>query len=128
MNWYVKVLKQYVDFNGRARRQEFWMFTLINFLISLAINILSLAIAPELAILGTLYSLAVLLPSLAVGARRLHDIGKSGWLLLLILIPLIGVILLIVWWATDSEHGPNDWGPNPKGIGNVNEIDSLGKE
>lgn len=128
MNWYVKVLKQYADFNGRARRQEFWMFVLINFAISVAITLIATLITPELAILNTLYSLAVLVPSIAVGVRRLHDIGKSGWLYFLILIPVIGVILLIVWWATDSEEGPNDWGPNPKGIGNVNEIDSLGKE
>ncbi len=121
MNWYVKVLKQYADFKGRARRQEFWMFFLINFLISIGINILSVAIAPELAILGTLYSLAVLVPSLAVGVRRMHDVGKSGWFYI---IPFYNLILA----CTDSEDGPNDWGPNPKGIGNVNEIDSLGKE
>jgi uncharacterized membrane protein YhaH (DUF805 family) len=106
MNWYLDVLKKYAEFNGRAGRQEFWMFALINFIISVVLS----AIRP----LGYLYSLAVLTPCLAVGARRLHDIGRSGWFQLLVLIPLIGPIVLIVFAAQDSQPGENQYGPNPK--------------
>ena len=129
MNWYVKVLKQYLDFNGRARRTEYWMFTLVNIIISWSIIGFSLAIqSSELNILEDLYSLAVLIPSLAVSVRRLHDIGKSGWNLLIILIPLIGIIILLVWMCEDSQHGTNKWGENPKGLGNDSEINQIGRE
>ncbi len=108
MNWYLDVLKKYAEFNGRARRQEFWMFALINFGISVVLSF----IGP----LGYLYSLAVLVPCLAVGARRLHDTGRSGWLQLLLLIPLLGPIVLIVFAAQDSQPGENKFGPNPKSV------------
>jgi uncharacterized membrane protein YhaH (DUF805 family) len=109
MNWnrYVEVLKKYAVFEGRARREEFWMFTLVNFIITVVLHLIS-------PLLGGLYSLAVLVPSLGVGARRLHDTGRSGWLLLIGLIPLIGIIVLIVFWAQDSQAGSNAHGPNPK--------------
>ncbi|WP_442266676.1 DUF805 domain-containing protein [Tenacibaculum sp. ZS6-P6] len=126
MNWYLKVLKDYANFSGRARREEFWMFTLISFLINIGLSLI-IAVIPELFILSTLYSLIILIPTLAVTARRLHDIGKSGWTFLIILIPVIGIILLLVWWAQDSQHGPNSWGDNPKGIGNTREIDQIGR-
>ena len=109
MNWYLKVLKQYVDFEGRARRQEFWMFILFNFLISIVLSFVN-------EYLSGIYSLAVLIPSLAVGARRLHDIGKSGWMQLVMLIPLVGVIWLIILWATDGTAGENEYGVNPKEV------------
>ena len=108
MNWYLDVLKKYTVFTGRARRQEFWMFALINFIISFVLSF----IGP----LGYLYSLAVLIPCLAVGARRLHDTGRSGWWQLLALIPLIGAIVLIVFAAQDSQPGENQFGPNPKSV------------
>jgi len=126
MNWYVKVLKDYANFSGRSRREEFWMFQLFNFLIGIVFAILIFAV-PEISILNTIYSLIIFVPNLAVAIRRLHDTGKSGWNLLFILIPLVGAILLIVWWATDSEHGPNKWGDNPKGIGNDSEINFIGR-
>ncbi|RBW56346.1 DUF805 domain-containing protein [Tenacibaculum sp. E3R01] len=129
MNWYVKVLKQYVDFSGRARREEYWMFTLINLLISWGAMGISIGLdIPVLAILLNLYSLAVFLPSLAVAVRRLHDVGKSGWNILIALIPLVGAIILLVWLCTDSDHGKNKWGDNPKGIGNDHAINNIGKE
>ena len=107
-NWYVEVLKKYVVFEGRAHREEFWVYSLVNLVVTLVLHLIS-------GVLGSLYSLAVLLPSLAVGARRLHDTGRSGWLLLVGLIPLVGIIVLIVFWVQDSQAGANQFGPNPKG-------------
>lgn len=119
MNWYLKVLKQYADFNGRARRTEFWMFALFNMIFIIVAMVLD-------NILGTtvedlpygafyfLYILAVLIPGLAVTVRRLHDVGKSGWMYLIVLIPLVGAIWLIVLTVTDSNPGANQYGPNPK--------------
>lgn len=121
MNWYLKVLKQYADFNGRARRQEYWMFVLFNIIFSVVAaildNVLGLA-SPEVGygILTGLYSLAVLIPSLAVAVRRLHDTSRSGWWIFIALVPIIGGIWLIVLLAQDSTPGDNEYGPNPKGV------------
>jgi uncharacterized membrane protein YhaH (DUF805 family) len=114
MEWYLKVLRQYADFTGRARRKEYWMFTLVSVIISIVLAILDNAL--NTGLLGLLYSLAVLLPSLAVGARRLHDTGRSGWWLLIGIIPLIGWIVLIVFLAIDGERQPNTYGPDPKAV------------
>jgi len=114
MEWYLKVLRQYADFEGRACRKEYWMFTLISVIISAVLAILDNVLT--IGILGLLYSLAVLLPSLAVGVRRLHDTGRSGWWLLISLIPLIGAIVLIVFLATDGERQLNAYGPDPKAV------------
>lgn len=125
MKWYIKVLKQYADFSGRARRKEYWMFFLINFLISFAIGFVSGFIAginPESTmasatiILPLAYSLAVFIPSIAVGVRRLHDTNRSGWWLLISLVPIIGFIVLIVFFVQDSQLGANQYGENPKGV------------
>jgi uncharacterized membrane protein YhaH (DUF805 family) len=113
MNWYVNVLKKYAEFSGRARRKEFWMFVLINFGISIALGLVDMALG-DAGFLGGVYGLAVLVPSLAVSIRRLHDINKSGWTLLLGLIPLVGLILLIVFYAKEGDAGDNNYGPNPK--------------
>lgn len=112
MNWYVDVLKKYAVFQGRARRQELWMFVLINMIISYALMFVGGLIGFDF--IAGLYSLAVLLPSLGVEIRRLHDIGKSGWWLFIVLIPFVGWILLIVWFCKDSDPGENAYGPNPK--------------
>jgi uncharacterized membrane protein YhaH (DUF805 family) len=120
MSWYLKVLKNYAVFSGRARRQEYWMFVLFNVLISVGLNVIDraagLTYGPHNAhgILHSIYSLAVLLPSLAVSVRRLHDIGKSGWSLLVALIPCIGAFILLYWHVQDGEAGDNAYGPNPK--------------
>jgi uncharacterized membrane protein YhaH (DUF805 family) len=113
VNWYLAVLKNYASFSGRARRTEYWMFSLFNVIIAIVLNVISLAIQ-QVSILGTIYGLAVLIPGLAVGVRRLHDTGRSGWWLLIGLVPLIGAIVLIVFMATDGEPGDNAYGPNPK--------------
>jgi uncharacterized membrane protein YhaH (DUF805 family) len=118
MQWYLKVLRQYADFTGRARRTEFWMFVLVNVLISIVLGLIDYAIfgynSGRSGPLGLLYSLAVLLPSIAVSARRLHDIGRSGWWQLVAIIPIIGWIFVIVWYATPGRAEPNRWGQNPK--------------
>jgi len=108
MEWYLVVLKKYAEFNGRARRKEFWMFILINLIISIVFNILA-SIASFFSIIGLLYSLAVLVPNIAVGVRRMHDTGRPGWW---IIIPIINII----YACEDSKPGPNQYGPNPKGL------------
>ncbi|MED4533474.1 DUF805 domain-containing protein [Metabacillus fastidiosus] len=113
MHWYLEVLKKYAVFQGRARRKEYWMFTLFNVLISIVLSIIEV-VGDMPSILTGIYSLAILLPSLAVTARRLHDIGKSGWWILISLIPLIGAIVLLVFTCQDSEEGSNKYGSNPK--------------
>lgn len=113
MNWYLAVLKKYTEFSGRARRTEFWTFCLVNFLIAIGISVVE-SILGSSGFLGMIYSLAVLLPSLAVSARRLHDTGRSGWWLLIGFIPVLGLIVLIVFAVQDSQPGSNAFGPNPK--------------
>jgi uncharacterized membrane protein YhaH (DUF805 family) len=113
MQWYVKVLQNYAGFQGRARRTEYWMFVLFNIIISLVLSILQ-SIVHIKPLLTGLYSLAILVPSLAVGARRLHDTGKSGWWQLISLIPLIGSIILLVFMCFDSQENENQYGPDPK--------------
>ena len=119
MNYYLKVLKQYSDFKGRARRKEYWMFTIFNIIFGgIAMTLDSVfGIAIEGVGYGPLYGIYVLvlfIPGLAVAVRRLHDIGKSGWMLLITLIPLIGVIWLLVLLLTDSNSEENLYGANPK--------------
>jgi len=113
MDWYVSVLKKYSDFSGRARRKELWTFALISFLISLGITVLAMILRP-IGVLSWIYSLAVLIPSIAVGVRRLHDTGRSGWMMLLGLIPIVGAIILLVFFFQDSAPGDNEYGLNPK--------------
>ena len=113
-DWYLKCIKDhYADFEGRARRTEYWMFTLVNILVAIVVFIIFRII--HLPMVANLYSLAVLVPGLAVGARRLHDTDKSGWWLLIGLIPLIGAIVLIIFFATEGTRGSNQYGPDPKG-------------
>lgn len=119
MYWYLKCLNQYADFKGRASRKEYWMFVLFNIIIGLAFSLFEGAIGlnnSELGIgfLSGIYSLGVLIPGLAVCVRRLHDIGKSGWYYFLILIPIIGAIILLVFLLTEGENGVNKWGDDPK--------------
>ncbi len=113
MNYYIEVLKKYTVFVGRARRKEYWMFFLFNILISIAISIVE-AVLNTGSILGGIYGLAILLPAIGVSIRRLHDTNRSGWWLLISLVPLVGTIVLIVFLATDSQPGVNQYGPNPK--------------
>jgi uncharacterized membrane protein YhaH (DUF805 family) len=113
MSWYLEVLKKYAEFNGRARRKEYWMFVLINMIIIFVLYFIE-GLAGGPGILGGLYSLAVLIPGIAVTVRRLHDTNRSGWWLLIGLIPIIGHIILLVFTVQGSQPGGNQYGPNPK--------------
>ena len=119
MNWYVEVLKKYAVFDGRAGRPEYWYFVLFNIIVSVVLGVIdgmlgTVSSGARIGLLGGIYSLAVLLPSIGVGIRRLHDINRSGWWLLIGLIPLVGWIILIIWAATESDAGPNQYGPGPE--------------
>ena len=113
MYWYFEALKKYAVFAGRARRKEYWMFVLFNLIITLLLGMIE-GVAGSPGVIGGLYSLAVLVPSIAVSVRRLHDIGRSGWWMFICLVPVIGVIVLIVFAVQDSQPGNNQYGPNPK--------------
>ena len=113
MNWYLEVLKKYAVFNGRAQRKEYWMFLLFNIIISVVLTIFENLIGLQ-SILSTIYSLAVLLPGIGVSIRRLHDTDRTGWWLLLSLIPIIGAIVLLVFMAQDGQADENQYGLNPK--------------
>ena len=104
MNYYIKVLKNYAVFNGRAGRSEFWFFVLFNIIVSVVLQIVGGLIGFNF--LSIIYTLAVLVPSIAVGIRRMHDIGKSGWY---ILIPIYDIVLA----ATPGDSGSNTYGPVP---------------
>jgi len=119
MNWYLTVLKKYAVFTGRARRKEYWMFVLFNIIFYVVAIILDNILGTAIEDLGyglfyILYTLGVIIPSIAVAVRRLHDIGKSGWWIFISLIPIIGVFWFIVLVATDSQAGENEYGPYPK--------------
>jgi uncharacterized membrane protein YhaH (DUF805 family) len=118
MQWYTEVLKKYATFSGRARRKELWMFTLFSFIISMVLNIVDSAIGTSSnfgsGLLAGIYSLAVLLPTLAVGARRLHDTNRSAAWLFLIFFVVIGWIILLVFYVQEGNAGDNQYGPDPK--------------
>ncbi|GAA4236739.1 DUF805 domain-containing protein [Postechiella marina] len=132
MEWYLKVVRDnYANFTGRARRKEYWMFALFNGIFILGIMLVSGGIAaatdmPAIMGLYIIYVLGVLVPSLAVVVRRLHDVGKSGWFYLIGLIPLIGPIWIFVLLVTEGDTGPNQYGPDPKAE-NAEEINEIGK-
>ena len=113
MEWYLKVLKNYATFAGRARRKEYWMFVLFNIIAGIILWILDFIIGTYFVLYG-LYCLGIIVPSLAVTVRRLHDGGKSGWWIFICLIPLIGGIWLLVLLIMDGTQGENPYGPSPK--------------
>lgn len=126
IDWWKKVVfKNYANFNGRARRAEYWYFALCNLIVLLPLYLVGIAgVASEstaLSFLGIgLYVIAafgLLVPGLAVAVRRLHDIGKSGWYYLIGLIPLVGSIIMLVWFFTDGNRFTNEYGDDPKAIG-----------
>lgn len=112
---YINIItKHYFDFEGRTRRADFWYFVLVNLIVGIVLgivqNILHLG-----QMITSLYSLALLLPNLGLGARRLHDTGRSGWWLLIAFIPVLGWILLIYWYCVSGTPGSNQYGADPKG-------------
>ena len=120
MNWYLQVLQKYAVFSGRARRMEYWMFVLFNILISIGLGIIDGIMGLTVGVvgiglLGTIYALAMIIPSIAVGVRRLHDTDRTGWWCLIGFVPLIGAIVLLIFFVLDSTPGSNRFGANPKG-------------
>lgn len=130
MQWFLNALRRYADFTGRARRTDFWMFVLFAVLGGVILAIVDSGLGLTYAtdggtrflpylggsgVLGTLYSLALVVPALAVCARRLHDTGKSGWWQVIWVVPVIGAVALIVLCATDGHRGPNRYGAEPAG-------------
>ena len=119
MNWYIEVLKKYAVFGGRARRKEYWIFSLIHIIVCFVLTFiesqLGLLKDEGPGVIGGLYILATLIPNIAVSIRRVHDVGKSGWWLLILFVPFIGGILLLYYLVKDSDPGQNQYGPNPKG-------------
>ena len=113
MNWYLTVIKQYAVFSGRSRRQEYWMFTLINIIISIVLSLIDGAVGTA-GVLQGIYGLALLLPSIGVTIRRLHDTGHSAWWIFIPLVPIIGAIIMIIFLVKDSDPGENRYGPSPK--------------
>ena len=131
LEYYKNVLKNnYANFDGRARRSEFWYYNLMNMIIIIGLEILVVALvaATQSAIIGgiigiviLLYVLGTFIPSIAVMVRRLHDVGKSGWWYFIALVPIVGSIWLIVLLFTDSQEGSNEYGTNHK----TNEVDLI---
>lgn len=131
-DWWKKVLfENYANFEGRARRSEYWYYVLCNFIITTSLWILSFLLiffgGFLLWFLIGLFGLATFIPNLAVVVRRLHDTGKSGWNYLFVLIPFAGPIILIVFLATEGDRGPNQYGPDPKQVFGT-QLDNIGKE
>ncbi len=131
IQWYKKVvLENYANFNGRARRSEYWYYTLANLIFAIAAMVLDNVSGLAFENIGygpiyLLYGLAVLVPGLAVAVRRLHDVNKSGWFLFIALIPLVGTIWLLVLLCTEGTQGSNQYGEDPKGS---NEMEQIGHE
>ena len=105
----------YVNFSGRAARPEYWYFVLFLVIVGIITAIIDLTVfgAEQIGPTNAIFSLATILPSLAVTIRRLHDIGRTGWWVLLSFVPLVGIIILIIWWCRQGEAGPNAYGPPP---------------
>jgi uncharacterized membrane protein YhaH (DUF805 family) len=119
MTWALMPLQKYAVFSGRSRRKEFWMFVLFTFIVEIVLAIIDAIIgtyntAIGIGLLSGLFYLAILVPSIALNTRRLHDIGKSGWFQLLFIIPIVGFILWIIWMVRDGDDGVNQYGPSPK--------------
>ena len=119
MNWYLVALKKYAVFAGRARRKEFWLFVLFNTLIAVALAVIDMLTGTfdedvGLGLFSGLYAVAMIVPSIAVAVRRLHDTDRSGWWYLLVFLPVIGGLVILVFMCLDGTLGSNRFGPNPK--------------
>lgn len=116
MSYFIEAYKRAFDFSGRSRRKEYWMFVLFYAIALIILTILDRVLFgdSEIAVLSLIFTLVSAIPSISITVRRLHDIGKSGWWILLSLIPFVGGIILFVFTVLDSQHGSNKWGTNPK--------------
>lgn len=121
MNWYFEALRKYADFSGRARRREYWVFTLISAAITIGLTVADVVIGiydehSGFGLLSGLYTLAVLIPSLAVTVRRIHDTDHSGWWFFIAFVPCFGTIVMLLFLFSDSTPGENRYGPSPKEV------------
>lgn len=119
MNWYLMALKKGLTFRGRSRRKEFWYFVLISLLVSIALSFIDgmlgwYDLQAGIGILSGIYSLLIILPNIALSVRRLHDTNRSGWWILLVLIPIIGFLVLLYFCVKNGTSGQNDFGYDPK--------------
>jgi uncharacterized membrane protein YhaH (DUF805 family) len=119
VSWYLEALKKYAVFSGRARRTEFWYFVLFNIIVTIVLSLIDTLLGTfnvlrGVGLLSGIYGLAVLIPTLAVIVRRLHDVDRTGWWIFIGLIPLIGAIVLLVFELTPGTPGSNRYGPDPK--------------
>jgi uncharacterized membrane protein YhaH (DUF805 family) len=118
LSWYLEALKKYAVFGGRSRRKEYWYFLLFNIIVAIVLAwidaLLGTFSSSGIGVLSGIYGLAILIPSLAVTVRRLHDIDRSGWWILINLFPLIGSLVLLVFAVSEGTPGNNQYGPNPK--------------
>ena len=112
MNWFVTVVKKYAVFSGRARRKEYWMFLLVAILIAIGIGVID-ALLRTKGLFGNLFAIALLLPSLGVTVRRLHDTDRSGWWILIGFVPVVGGIVLLVFMCLVGTSGSNQYGADP---------------
>ena len=124
MGWYIEALKKYAVFSGRSRRKEYWYFVLFSVIVSLVLSAVDALLgtfssSTNVGLLGGIYGLAIIIPSIAVSVRRLHDIDRTGWWVLISLVPVIGTIILLVFAVLDGTPGQNRFGPNPKASGRV---------
>ena len=122
MHWLTGPITKYVVWKGRATRSEYWYFILFTSLITLGLSMIDQATGTfdqetNQGLMSGLFSLFILLPSIAVFVRRLHDTGRSGWWFWILLVPLVGFIVILVFFCTDSQEEANQYGPNPKGLG-----------
>ena len=123
MDWMLMPLRRYAEFSGRSQRKEYWMFVLFQIIVVVVLGIVEGALGLTGMVAGVygpltaLFLLAVLIPGIAVGIRRLHDTDRSGWWILLSFVPIIGAIVLIVFFVMDGTRGPNRFGPDPKDPG-----------
>jgi uncharacterized membrane protein YhaH (DUF805 family) len=117
--YFLKVLRNYANFEGRARRSEYWYYTLFYYLFSIPLSFIDMAMESEVGMLGLIFALGMIVPSIAVGVRRMHDTGRSGWYLL---IPIYNLVLA----CTNGDTGTNEYGPDPKGDAIIDEIDAIG--
>ena len=122
VSWYIAALKKYAIFNGRSRRMEFWGFALVNLLILIALGVVDFTNdAERLSLIGSarfslIYGLAVLIPAISVTVRRLHDTGRTGWWLLINLLPVIGWLVILIFMLLGGKPQRNQYGPDPKGF------------
>lgn len=117
VNAWLKMLANFSDFKGRSSRADYWWAVVGNIIISIVLGLIGSLLGSFGSVLVTLISLVLAVPGIALTVRRLHDIGKSGWFVLIFLVPLVGVILLIVWLAKVGDEDDNQYGPNPKYVG-----------